>query len=185
MALSHQRPLLPVPGLLWVQEEQGGVTGTLQEGVLAVDTTPAARTSHFTTRDPGSPCLAPGGLQCHTGAGAPGLTSWAPESSRGLGAPPALSRPEPAVHSCRVAGPPRAYLHLDLLPVLLRELLPTLLIQLLKDAPVYSQAVIDLGEELLYVGVVGAQYAVADLYELDGRGQAQVLSGLGTRCLES
>lgn len=62
--------------------------------------------------------------------------------------------------------PFKAYLHLDFLPVLISELRATLFIQLLKNASIYSQAVVDLCKELFYVGVVGAQYAVTDLEEL-------------------
>lgn len=64
-------------------------------------------------------------------------------------------------------SPWRAYLCLDLLPVVVREPAATLPIQLLQDAAVDGQAVVDLSEELVYVCVVGAEHAPADLCELE------------------
>lgn len=63
-----------------------------------------------------------------------------------------------------------AYLHLDFLPVLLCDLMTMLFVQLLKDAAIYCQAEVDFWEELIYVGVVGAQDAMADFCELSDRG---------------
>lgn len=60
-----------------------------------------------------------------------------------------------------------AYLGLDLLPVFFCELMATPVLQLLKNTSVYGQAVVDFLEEVLYVGAVGAQYAVTDLCELE------------------
>lgn len=59
-----------------------------------------------------------------------------------------------------------AYLCLDVLPVVLAELAATLPVQLLQDAAVDGQAVVDLREKRVYVRVVGAQQALADLREL-------------------
>lgn len=59
-----------------------------------------------------------------------------------------------------------AYLCLDVLPVVLAELAATLPVQLLQDAAVDGQAVVDLRQERVYVRVVGAQQALADLREL-------------------
>ena len=60
----------------------------------------------------------------------------------------------------------QAYLDLDLLPVSVCELVATPVLQLLKNTPVYGQAVVDFRKQLFYVCVVGAQYAAADFCEL-------------------
>lgn len=61
----------------------------------------------------------------------------------------------------------RAYLCLDLLPVVVHEPAATLPVQLLQDAAVDGQAVVNLSEKLVYVRVVGAEHALADLCELE------------------
>lgn len=103
-----------------------------------------------------------------------------PPHSRGRtherGSPRPLTCPSaspPASPQTRVACRPRllseAYLRPDSLPVLVRELVAALVLQLLQNAAVYGQAVVDFCEELVYVRVVGAQDAVADLRELRTR----------------
>ena len=63
-------------------------------------------------------------------------------------------------------SPSKAYLCLDFLPVVVGEPAAALLVQLLQDAAVDGQAVVDFCQELINVRAVGAQHTLADRCEL-------------------
>lgn len=97
----------------------------------------------------------------------------APAHSTGLAAPgPQQVPPSPLQGPHRALRPhclrplTSTYLHVDFLPGLVGELAAALLLQLLQDAAVHGQAVVDFCKELVYVRAEGTQDAVTDLCEL-------------------
>lgn len=80
---------------------------------------------------------------------------------------PRQRRRRPGCRAARACA--EAHLRLDPPPVVVRERVAAPVPQLLQHAAVHGQAVVDLREELVYVRVVGAQQAVADLRELGTR----------------
>lgn len=80
---------------------------------------------------------------------------------------PRQRRRRPGCRAARACA--EAHLRLDPPPVVVRERVAAPVPQLLQHAAVHRQAVVDLREELVYVRVVGAQQAVADLRELGTR----------------